>query len=155
MKYFQPQINFQENTNTNDSQKNNFINNYTIYCKYANLAYFHPVIFQWVTGTQLPVSIHIPANATTVSSIPKWPLHDSKNSQESSIQEPSIFSRMGGGESKTAGESTPGWLQFDTPVGATWSPEHELWWTSVSSQYEIISSIGDALSSCYSLLDAS
>ena len=46
-------------------------------------------------------------------------------------------------------------LQFDIPVGKTWSPEREQWWTSVSSQYENISSIGDALSCCYSLMESS
>ena len=54
---------------------------------------------------------------------------------------------MGGGASKevtTASPSTPGW-----------NPQREEWWTSVSSSYENITSIGDALTSCYSLLEAS
>ena len=54
---------------------------------------------------------------------------------------------MGGGASKevtTASPSTPGW-----------NPQREEWWTSVSSSYENITSIGDALTSCYTLMEAS
>ena len=36
-----------------------------------------------------------------------------------------------------------------------WNVARENWWTSTSSTYENITSIGDALTSCYSLLESS
>ena len=36
-----------------------------------------------------------------------------------------------------------------------WTAARETWWTSTSSTYENITSIGDALTSCYSLLESS
>ena len=36
-----------------------------------------------------------------------------------------------------------------------WNAARETWWTSTSSTYENITSIGDALTSCYSLLESS
>ena len=36
-----------------------------------------------------------------------------------------------------------------------WNAARETWWTSTSSMYENIMSIGDALTSCYSLLESS
>merc|ERR1712240_103855 len=36
-----------------------------------------------------------------------------------------------------------------------WNAARETWWTSTSSTYENITSIGDASTSCYSLLESS
>ena len=36
-----------------------------------------------------------------------------------------------------------------------WNPAREEWWTSVSSSYENITTVGDALTSCWSLLESS
>ena len=37
----------------------------------------------------------------------------------------------------------------------TWTAAREVWWTSTSSTFENITTIGDALTSCYSLLESS
>ena len=54
---------------------------------------------------------------------------------------------MGGGpssEATTIAPNTPGW-----------NPKMEDWYTSISRSYENSTTIGDALTSCYSLLEAS
>ena len=61
---------------------------------------------------------------------------------------------MGGGESKISEAAS-------TPIGASpgpvghWNPAREEWWTSVSSSYENITTVGDALTSCWTLLESS
>ena len=54
------------------------------------------------------------------------------------------------------GNSTSGQteLSFKSMFGK-WNAARENWWTSISSTYENITLIGDALTRCYSLLESS
>ena len=58
---------------------------------------------------------------------------------------------MGEGGSKTPGQEQ---LSSRALLGG-WTAERESWWTSTASTYENISSIGDALMTCYSMLESS
>ena len=65
------------------------------------------------------------------------------------IVSPSIV-RLISGNSTSRQEVLPSKLMF-----SKWNVARESWWTSTSSTYENITSIGDALTSCYSLLESS
>ena len=58
---------------------------------------------------------------------------------------------MGGGESKTPGLET----MTSRSMFGMLTAQREAWWTSTSSSYENITSVGDALTTCYSLLESS
>ena len=54
------------------------------------------------------------------------------------------------------GNSTSGQTELSSKsMFGKWNAARENWWTSTSSMYENITSIGDALMSCYSLLESS
>lgn len=58
---------------------------------------------------------------------------------------------MGGGGSKEPGEEE----HSPRALLGVWTALREAWWTSTASTYKIISSVGDALTSCCSMSDSS
>ena len=67
------------------------------------------------------------------------------------IVSPPIVRIMGRGGSKTPGQEV---LTSRSMFGIL-AAEREAWWTATASTYENITSIGDALTTCYSLLESS
>lgn len=67
------------------------------------------------------------------------------------ILSPPIVRIMGGGELKTPRKEV---LTSKSMFG-TKTAERELWWTMTASMYENITSISDALTTCYLLLESS
>ena len=66
------------------------------------------------------------------------------------IVSPPLFRVMGQGNSISGQEVLSSKSMF-----GTWTEARESWWTSTSSTYENITSVDDALNSCYSLLESS
>ena len=66
------------------------------------------------------------------------------------IISPSIVRLIGMGNSTSRQEALSSKSMF-----GKWTPARETWWTSTSSTYENITSVGDALTICYSLLESS
>ena len=66
------------------------------------------------------------------------------------ILSPPLVRIMGGGISTSGQEVLSSKSMF-----RTWTAARESWWTLTSSSYENITSIGNALTSCYLLLESS
>ena len=73
---------------------------------------------------------------------------------EGPIQSQAKFVTMGGGGSKADEAASTGASTSSGPIGH-WNLAREEWWTSVSSSYKNIMTVGDALTTCYSLLELS
>ena len=66
------------------------------------------------------------------------------------IISPPVVRLIGMGNSTSGQEALSSKSMF-----GKWTPARESWWTSTSSTYENITSVGDTLTSCYSLLESS
>ena len=66
------------------------------------------------------------------------------------IISPPVVRLIGMGNSTSGQEALSSKSMF-----GKWTPARESWWTSTSSNYENITSVGDALTTCYSLLESS
>ena len=66
------------------------------------------------------------------------------------IISPPVVRIIGGGISTLGQEVLSSKSMF-----RTWTAARESWWTSTSNSYENITSVGDTLTSCYSLLESS
>ena len=75
-------------------------------------------------------------------------------STEGAIQSQAKFVTMGGGGSKADEAEPKGVSASSGPIGH-WNPAREEWWTSISLSYENITTVGDALTSYWTLLESS